>query len=165
MKKYQIFVDSSSDLNRKLREEFEIDSFKMGVNVDSKDLDYEEYAPEVFYSWVEESEKIIKTNQMRESECRSKMLPYLNKGIDILYLACSSCVTSALEVFDKVAKELLELYPERRIVGIDSKRAGMATGMMAIDASKMQNDGKSIDEIIQQLDVNSKKIQFLRHCP
>ena len=48
-------------------------------------------------------------------------------------------------------KELSAKYPERKIYVVDSLAASMGEGLLAYYASKMQMDGKSIDEVYQWL--------------
>ena len=85
------------------------------------------------------------------------MKKYLDKGIDIFYIACSTALSGSFNVFKLAVNELKQEYPDRKIIGIDSCRAGMALGIMAMDLSKLQDEGKTIDDLIDYLDKNKQK--------
>jgi DegV family protein with EDD domain len=53
-----------------------------------------------------------------------------------------------------IRDELLEKYPEAKIICIDSLNSSLGQGSMALDAAEMKNDGKSIDEIAAYLEEN-----------
>ena len=72
---------------------------------------------------------------------------YLEKGIDILYIACTDALSGTRGVFELVKKDLEEKYPERTILSINSCRAEMALGLMVVEAAKLRDQGKSIKEV------------------
>ena len=162
MSKFQIFTDSSSDLTTQMRKDHHIEYFRMGINVDGKDLpadlDFKEYSAEQLYEWVKDPNVTIRTSLITMEEMVNRMKPYLDKGIDILYLACTSVLSGTFNVFRLTIEDLQKEYPDRKIVGVDSCRAGMPLGMLTMDASKLQDEGKSIEEIVEW--VNKEKLKY-----
>ena len=53
------------------------------------------------------------------------------------------------------------MYPDRKIIGMDSTRAGMTLGIMVVDASKLQREGKTIEEVHEYLE---REKQHYRLC-
>ena len=161
MAQYQIFTDSSCDLDKEQRGQYGIEYFRMLVNVNGKeyhaDLDYEEYSPKQLYEWVGDLKNTVKTSLIPVDEYLNKMKPYLDKGIDILYLACTSVLSGSLGLFNLVIQDLKEEYPDRTIIGVDTCRAGLPEGLIVMDAAKMQKEGASMEDVIKFVDENKLK--------
>lgn len=157
---FQVFTDSSSELLKEHRKEYGIEYFRQGITINEDqyhaDLDWEEYSPEQLYAWVGDLKNRCKTSLVTFEEFTSKMIPYLEKGIDILYIACARALSATVEVFKFAQEEMLEKYPDRKIIAIDSCRAEYALGMLVIEASKMQKEGKTIEETAQWVEENKQ---------
>ena len=151
MNEFQIFTDSSCDLTTEMRQSHNLEYFRMAFTVNGKlydaDLDYKDYSVEQLYEWIKTTN--IKTSLITVQEFHNRMIPFLDKGIDILYLACTEVLSGSLNVFRLAVEELKEKYPERKMIGIDTHRAGMVEGMIAMDAADLKKEGKSMEEIIQ----------------
>ena len=165
MAKYQIFTDTASDMPTQMRKDNNIDYFRMGLVINDKeikaDLDFENYTYEQLYDWVRDGNNVIKTSLVTRDEFIDKCTPYLEKGIDILYIACTSALSGTLNFFRLCAEELQEKFPERKIIAMDSTRAGMTLGLMVLDAAKLQREGKTIEEVHEYLE---KEKQHYRLC-
>lgn len=150
MANYQIFTDSSCDLSTVVRKKYGIDYFHFGIVVDGKeypaDLDWEAYKPEEFYGWLSAGKK-IKTTQVSMEECVKKITPYFEKGIDVIYIGCSGALTGSMNLFELAKTELMEKYPDRKMIGVDSLAASCTLGMMVIDATKKRDAGMSIEDL------------------
>ena len=152
MAKYQIFTDSSCDLSTELRKANNIEYFYFGLVVDGveykADLDWQEYTQEEFYGWLSSGKK-VKTTQVSMEEVLLKVRPYFEKGIDIIYIGCSSALTGSMNLFELAKQQLMEEFPDRKMIGVDSLAAACTLGMMVLDASKEQKKGLSIEELQQ----------------
>ena len=153
-----IFTDSSSELSKELREQYKIDYFRMGIVVKGEekfaDINWEDYSPEQLYEWVSDLNNHCKTSLVTYKEFSEKMIPYLEKGDDIFYIACTTYLSGTLGAFEICANELREKYPNRKIIGIDSCRAEMALGLMCIECAKLRDQGKSIEELQKWIEDN-----------
>ncbi len=152
MAKYQIFTDSSCDLSTELRKANNIEYFYFGLVVDGveykADLDWQEYTQEEFYGWLSVGKK-VKTTQVSMEEVLLKVRPYFEKGIDIIYIGCSSALTGSMNLFELAKQQLMEEFPDRKMIGVDSLAAACTLGMMVLDAAKEQKKGLSIEELQQ----------------
>ena len=78
---FQIFVDSSSDLSKELRKQYDIDYFRMGIVVNGElkdaDMDWELYSPEQLYGWIKDLSNKCKTSLATYGE-------YLNRTEEVL---------------------------------------------------------------------------------
>lgn len=152
MAKYQIFTDSSCDLGTEIRKQYNIEYFYFGLVVDGvtyrADLDWKDYTQEEFYGWLSQGKK-VKTTQVTMEEVMSRVRPCFEQGIDIIYIGCSGALTGSMNLFELAKRELMEEFPDRKMIGIDSLAASCTLGMMVIDASKKQQEGLSIEELEQ----------------
>ena len=152
MAQYQIFSDSSCDLSPERRKEFGLEYFYFGLVVDGveyrADLDWKDYSQEEFYGWLSQGKK-IKTTQVSMEEVMTRVRPYFEKGIDIIYIGCSSALTGSMNLFELAKQELMEEFPDRKMIGVDSLAASCTLGMMIIDAAKKQREGLTIEELEQ----------------
>ena len=157
---FQVFTDTSSGMPKDLREKYKIEYFMMRLIVNGKEypanLDYEEFSKEEMYKWVVDPNITIKTSLVPAPEFIEKCEKYLKQGIDILYVACTDALSGTRGSFELLKGELEEKYPDRRIVSVNSCRAEMALGMLAIEAAKMRDEGKSMDETIEWLEENKE---------
>ncbi len=157
MAKYQIFSDSSCDLSTELRKENNLEYFYFGLVVDGveylADLDWKAYSPEEFYGWLSQGKK-IKTTQVSMEEVMQKVRPYFEKGIDIIYIGCSGALTGSMNLFELAKQELMEEFPDRKMIGFDSLAASHTLGMMVLDAAQKQREGLSIEELVEWLKNN-----------
>lgn len=162
MKTVQIFTDSTSDVVKRFREENELDYVRMvftfaGKNYDA-DLDWADISPAEFYGMMRQGQRAI-TGQVQSQEIETKFESALEKGLDVLYIACSSKLSQSVNMAKTFSEDLAKKYPDRKIVCYDSLRSNYAEGLMAINAAKMALDGKSIDEIVKCLDETKLKYQ------
>ena len=156
-KSFQIFTDSCADLSTAVRKKYDISYLFMGLVVDGvekhADLDWVEYKPEEFYGWLSSGKK-VKTTQVSLPEIETKFKPVLDKGLDILYIACSSALSGSGNFASVLSKEILENYPDRRIIVIDSLAGSMTEGLQVVEAAKLQQAGKSLDEVAKYVEEN-----------
>ena len=157
---FQIFTDTASGMSKALRAQYKIEYFRMGILIGGKqyhgDLDYEEYSREQLYDWVRDPNISISTSLVPAEEFVEKCEPFLKKGIDILYVACTDALSGTRGVFELVKQELQEKYPKRKLYSINSCRAEMALGLMAVEAAKLRDQGKDIDEVRDYIEANKQ---------
>lgn len=160
MAKYQIFTDSSCDLSTELRKANDIDYLHFGLNVDGKeylaDLDWQQYSLDEFYGWLKAGKK-CKTSLVSMEECLKKIRPYFEKGIDVIFICCSSKLTGSLQVFNLAKEELLAEFPERKMIGIDALISSLGLGTLTLDAAKKRDEGLSVEELAKWVEENKLK--------
>ncbi len=162
MSKFAIFIDSTGDLPLDLRKQYDIDYCPMMLNIDGKDviasLDYDQgYSPKELYDIMRNGTRVF-TSQVPNQTFLDKFEPVLKEGIDILYIGCSSALSASVAAAELLAKNHLRpAYPERKIVCFDSKIACYGQGEMAIYASNLRKEGKSLEEVVAWLEQNMFK--------
>ena len=160
MRDFIIFTDSCSDLGKDMREKMGIEYLQMRVIHNGKDLpatlDWDEYSVEELYSWLKAGHD-VKTNLIPLTEFLNKWRTVLEAGKDILYVACSSALSGTISVSLIAREQLLEEFPDAKIICIDSLAGSMTEGLVAYYAALQQQAGKTIEETRDWIEANKLK--------
>lgn len=162
MSEYVIFIDSTGDLPLDLRTKYDIDYCPMMLNIDGKEvvasLDYDQgYSPKDLYDIMRGGTRVF-TSQVPNQTFLDKFEPVLSSGKDILYIGCSGVLSASVAAAELLAKNVLRpKFPGRKIVCFDSKIACYGQGQMAIYASELRKEGKTLDEVVAWLEANKFK--------
>lgn len=158
---FVIIADSTADLSKDLREQYQIDYVRMNYVVDGNEytasLDWENHSVSDFYNMMRDGKRILTTQVPRE-EYIEKFTGYLSQGKDILYIACSSALSGSINLAVIIAKELKEEYPERNIICIDSLCSSLGQGYMLLRAAQLKAEGKSLEETAAYIEENKLKV-------
>ena len=157
MENYLIFTDSTGDLTPALVEQTGLNVLPMTFTLDGANYrnypDGHEMSAKAFYHLLRAG-KTSTTAQINAHEFMDWADPILQAGEDILYLAFSSGLSGTCQSAYMAKEELSARYPDRKIYVVDSLAASMGEGLLAYYASKMQLEGKTIDEVYQWLQDN-----------
>ncbi len=158
MAEFVIVPDASSDLTRDLRERFNIPGYLKGVIYypDGReavaDLDWELFDPVTYYNSMSGRKALYKTASAPRGHIEEVYESFLKEGKDILAVTLSSALSGTNQICRKVADELMEKYPERKIVVVDSLRYSTALSLLVVKASQKQKEGATLEETAQYLE-------------
>ena len=152
MSKIAILTDSTADMNRELREKYNIDYFRMGFSSGDEEyvasLDWEDISYKDFYDSMRNGKGYL-TSQVTVKHFLEKFSEYLKEGYDVLYIGCSSALSGSVAAAKLLLKELKNEYKDNKVICIDSLLSGMGQGMMAIKAAELRDEGKTVEEIAE----------------
>lgn len=150
MRKVKIITDSCSDLTVELMEKFNIDYVKMNTVYEGKetpaDLAWTKEQAHELYEIMRKGNRIT-TTQVPVTEFEKVFTKYAELGMDIVYIACSIRLTSSMNTGAVVAKKLMEKYEGLTIKCVDSFNSAIGEGIIAMEAAKKAEEGKTPDEI------------------
>ncbi len=164
MAKYAIIPDSSCDLTRDLRERFGINDYLHGVmyfpdgRTMPADLDWGVITPDEYYNSMSSRSPLYKTAACPMGDIAATFEKHLAAGEDILSISLSSGLSSTYNDCLHVAKELMEKYPERKIICIDSHRYSTALALLVISACMKRDEGATIEENAAYLEEEKHRI-------
>ena len=165
MNKFEIFVDSTSDMFTELRKQYDIDYVWMNIVVKGEEkkasLDWDLYTPKEFYDWMRDGVKITTTLVPLEVFI-DKWTKVLEEGKDILYISCSSALSGSVNVGRNARDMLLEKFPDRKIEIIDPLNSCKGQALMAIKASNLRKEGKELEEIVDIIE--KEKLCYNQFC-
>lgn len=160
-KSFVILTDSTSDLNKSIREQYGIEYVKMNYVIDGKEypasLDWESHSWKEYYDLLRGG-KHITTTQVPQETYRTVFEETLNSGKDLVYIACSSALSGSINLANVVARELNEKYTDNKIYCIDSLISSLGQGCMVIDAAILRQEGKTAAEVVEIIEANKLKV-------
>lgn len=155
MTKYVIITDATSDLPQHFVEEFKLDYFPMEVNfgeeVLKQYLDESGFKLKDFYARLDNKE-VAKTSLIPTQAFLDKFTPYLEKGIDVLYIGLSSALSATWVQANLAKEELLHKFKDRKVILVDSMSASIAEGLLVLEALKKQKAGATIEEVARHIE-------------
>lgn len=155
--KYIIVSDSCCDLNLDQIKDFGIEVIPLSFQIKGKE--YHNYADERemkthdFYELLRNKEVSV-TSQAAPSDFISVFTKYVKEGYDILYISFSSALSGTYNSSLVARNAVLDEYPAAKIVCIDSLSASMGQGLLVYHACKLQQAGKSMEEVAEFVNQN-----------
>ena len=161
MRDYIIATDSDSELLYAYAQEMQIPVFAMPVSLDGKDYDFDLDIEGKFPTFFEDLKNGSKVSTSAKSpwEIKQWFLQLLESGKDILYISFSNQLSVHFSNCQQAVAEIKEEKPEARIVLVDSLTISAGQSLLIRRALKLQQDGKSLDEVAAYLEENK-----LRSC-
>ena len=167
-KNFVILPDITCDLNKELQQKFDIEVIKGHVKYpngkeENSMLDWAEcsflteHTAEEFYSELKKDPTGFTTAPANVYEYYNTFEKYVQKGQAILSMSLSSGMSGTYNFTLQARDMILEKYPQAEIRCFDSMRFGPGFGLMAIWASLLRQEGKTIDETLQFLEENKNR--------
>ena len=149
MENYLIFTDSTGDLTPALVEQTGLNVLPMTFTLDGANYrnypDGREMSPKVFYDKLRNG-SMSTTSQVTLADFEDAFTPVLEQGKDILYLAFSSGLSGTYQASNLAAQELMEKFPGRRVISVDSLQASMGEGLFTYLVANYAKGGATLDE-------------------
>jgi DegV family protein with EDD domain len=152
----QLVTDSSADIPKELLEEYDINVVPLTISLDG--VDYKEgidLTPKEFYVKMFNSNNLPKTSQPSPGVFAEVFKELSEKG-PVMCLTISSGLSGTYQAA-LVGKEMSGI--DVKIV--DTWAGSLAHGLQLIEVRKLEQQGKSIDEIVEYLEEYKKKSNIL----
>ena len=151
MADYVITTDSNSDVLPEFIKENNLtiipQYYSFGDTVYGDELNM---PPHEFYETMRKGE-LPKSQANNPAVIREKFEKILKEGKNILHIAFSSALSGSCNNVVMTANELLEDYPERKIMVFDSLNASLGEGVSVYRAVELWKEGKSMEEVYDVL--------------
>lgn len=160
MNHIKIFADSTSDVPKELIDLYDISIVPLYVNFDSVSFkDGVEITTEELYRKVEETGRLPQTAAPAPADFSNAFKPYIDQGMDILYIGLSTQLSSTIQNAYIAAAD----FPEGRIEIIDSLNVCLGIGLLVLKARELVNQGKNLKETARILreTVPKVRVQFI----
>ena len=95
-----------------------------------------------------------KTSQVSLGEYQAYFEDFVKEGKDILHVTLSSGISGTYNAACTAAKMVMEDYPDRKIVIIDSMAASSGYGLLMDYAADKRDEGLSLDELAAWIEEN-----------
>lgn len=161
MRNYKIITDSTCDLPSTVIRELDVHIIPMEYILDEvshfQDIEDEGEKTASFYGSLREG-KVSSTSMINTARFMDVFEPYLKAGQDILHISFSSALSGSYNASRMAAEELKELYPERKILVLDSIAASIGQGLLVYHAVLKKRQGLTHEELYVWLEENKKQI-------
>jgi len=156
MSSYVIVTDNMADLPESYIQEHGLKVLSLSYIIDGKTYD-REHPQDVgeFYNQMRNG-SMPTTSQVNPEQAKEAFLACMEQGNDVLYLAFSSGLSGTYNSGRIAADEIKEenLYPEQRIIVVDTLSASLGEGLLVHKAVKLKEAGKSMDEAAAWVEEN-----------
>lgn len=162
MKDFVILIDAGADLNEELQKRFNLEVIQGHIVLPSGQeissyLSWKDTSREEFYTQLKKNPNGYATAPANAQEFEDRFEKYIAEGKDVLCISLSSGISGTFNFACQAKKAVLEKHPDSKIVCIDSLRFGPGFGLMAVHASQLREEGKSIDEVADYLEKNRNR--------
>ena len=161
MKEFILSCCSTVDLTRELLEKRNIEFISLHFEVDGKpytdDFGNSISADELYAAMVAGAD--TKTSQVNPGEFEEYFESFLKQGKDILHISLSSGVSGTYNSANIARSELLERYPERKILILDSLGGSSGSGLLVEKLADLRDEGKSMEEIYEWAEEHKLEVQ------
>ena len=161
MQNYILMTDSDSDLPYALKVQYDIPVVYMPYTLDGKEyfddlgqtLDHK-----TFFDAMREGAHPT-TSALNEAVYEEYFEPILAEGKDILFLAFSSQLSMTINAIRAARETLLEKYPERKFIVVDTLSISGPQTLLVLKAHEMYRAGADIDAVAQWAEDNKLRAQ------
>lgn len=158
---FKIITDSCANLTDKQIEEYGVEILSLKYYVEEREFNsYVKGEPTDYaetYRLLREKASITTSLASRE-DCDKVILPVVESGEDVLVIAFSSGLSGTYQNIRLAAEDYKEMYPERKIIVVDTLSASLGQGMAVHFAVKLKSEGKTIEEVVEWLENNKQSI-------
>ena len=163
MKDFVILPDCTCDLSPEARTDVGMTDYIPGhVSFNGTEfpttLTWEHFTREEYYKTLSNKKAKITTAPPSPAEFAAAFEKYVKQGIAVISICLSSKISSTMSFAAKAAEEVRAKYPDAKIYCFDSYRMSGAIGLLTYYAYKLQNEGKSFDEVVAWLEENKRKV-------
>lgn len=156
---YQIMSDSSCDLDMDLREKYNIQVVPFYISFDEENY-YKEREEidirEVYQRMVDEPKNYPKTSLPSVQNYIDAFTPHVEAGRAIICMCITTTLSGSYNSACNAMEIICEEHPDAKITVINSLGATVSQGIALIEGARMQQEGKSYEEVVSYLDGKSK---------
>lgn len=147
MNDYVIFTDTGCDILPEKLKEWGVNCIDLTFHRDGESREYTqaEVPTKEFYDMMRAG-TVFRTAAANADTIRKAVAPTLEAGLDVLYVAFSSGLSSTANTAKLAAEELMAEFPGRKMTVIDSLCASAGHGLLLWFAVEAKRSGASIDE-------------------
>ena len=146
MADYVIFTDSSCDIAPELLAQWEVPFVSLTVKFDDEEKSFANFDRPfpVFYQKMRDG-GVARTAAANMEAFKDAFRPVAEAGKDILYIGFSSGLSTTVNSGAMAAQELMEEYPGRRLITVDTFAASAGFGMLVWLAVQEKRRGADLD--------------------
>lgn len=154
MRDFIITTDTGADLPDEYIRENQLPILQLYSTIDGVTYGYQcpaVFSSKSFYDQMRAG-SVAKTQQINPEQAQDIFGSLLEQGLDVLHIGFSSGLSGSTNSCRIAAQELLERYPERKIVIVDSLCASLGQGLLVHYALQKKAEGLPLEELAAWLE-------------
>lgn len=150
MYSFDIIADSSANIPDELSQRYGIRLIPYPYIVDGKERPaLEDGTPfrtlaQAFYAEMRAGAE-MKTSLIGKEIFKSAIRPSLEAGRDVLIVTITESLSGTHAQAQQARQELLEEFPDRKVLVVDSANASLGQGLMALGAARLREEGEGVE--------------------
>ena len=161
MQNYLLMTDSDSDLPYALKVEYDIPVVYMPYTLDGKEY-FDDLGQTLnhtdFFNAMRNGAHPT-TAALNQTNYEEYFEPILKAGKDILFLAFSSQLSGTINSLRAAREALLETYPERTFIVVDTLSISGPQTLLVLKAHEMYRAGEPIERVAKWVEENKLRAQ------
>ena len=160
MSEYVIITDTSADIPASVLDKGQIHLIPMVYQLNGEEHPHKDpgsWDSKAFYDQLRNG-GTGSTSQISPAVYTDYFEPFLKEGKDILYISLSGGLTSTWQSSHLAATDLMEEYPERKIIVIDTLCACLGEALLLYYVLKQKENGATIEEAAKWAEENKLHI-------
>lgn len=154
---YTLFCDTTCDLPEERLAKMDCKLIPLTFEIDGQSYTTADISMQEFYRRMRE-DAATKTSQISVGVCEEAFEEEVKNGRDVLYLTFSSGLSGTYNSANIAKDNVLEKYPDAKILVVDSLSASSGEGLLLIYAEQKKREGMNIDQLAAWIEVNRFKI-------
>ena len=161
MSEYVITTDNNSDLPEKYLKDHGVGCMYLSYSMDGKNYTHGNFLQEHEFYEAMRNGSMPTTAQVNPENAKALLESYLKEGKDILHIAFSSGLSGTYNSSRIAAEELMEEYPDRKIIVVDCLSASLGQGLLVWLAQQKKELGQTLEEVADWAEKNKLKMVHL----
>ena len=149
----RLFTDTSANLPAALLKRRNITVIPFSYTVNGCEIAYPEdtdFDGAEFYNAMRDG-AVVKTSMVNPETAGRYFEAAMREGCDVLYVGMSGGISGTAQAAAMAAIDLMDRYPERQIMTIDTYAASLGEGLLVLEAAEKAEQGLSCREIGEYL--------------
>lgn len=155
-KDFVVLTDNTCDLDEGIRKEYGIEFVPGFYSVDGKDylndMTWNSIGRTEFYAALRKHPEAYSSAPPNVAQYEDAFEKFAKQGKDIIVLTISSKMSGSFGFAQMAQKNIEKKYPDCKIMVVDSRKFSSAMGLLAVHASMMRSEGKTIDTVYKILE-------------
>lgn len=157
----KIVTDSTSYLSEEMIKKYDISVVSLNVTLNNESIREVDITNEKFYKLMNETKEFPKSSQPSLDETTKVFEKHLANDDDIVGIFLSSDMSGTFSSTHIIKEMLLEKYPDRKIILIDSRSNCMQMGLAVLAAGEVALNGGCLEDVVNACEKVKATSRFL----
>lgn len=156
----KLVTDSTSYIDESTKHDLDIQVVNLSVHFPDESFDETKVDYDYFYQKIERDNVIPTSSQPTLGQVCDAFRKIVVNGDQVLGIFISAQMSGTYDSALSAKNIILEEFPQARIEILDSKTNCMALGLQVVEAAKMAQTGKTMEEVMESVHHVRQRVRF-----